>query len=150
MKHKLEQYAHRSAAEIQRFSDPRFVGQVVFVVIVLLVSWSGIKSIQTNYTLQKQIGALRQQNDLQELKNENLKLQNNYYNSAQYLELAARQNFPLAAPGEKEITVPDSVAATYVSSLPDDPKPDASSSKPAVQESNLQSWINFFLHRSQN
>jgi cell division protein FtsB len=150
MKNKLEQLTHRVAADLQRFSDPRFVGQIVFVIIVLLVSWSGIKSIQSNYSLQKQISALNQQNDLQRLKNENLKLQNNYYNSSQYLELSARQNFPLAAPGEKEIIVPDTVAASYASGLPD-PKPASSgTSAPEIQQSNIQSWVNFFLHRSSN
>src|SRR6266480_2531336 len=78
-----------------RLSDVRFVGQAVFVVIVLLISWSGVKTIQTNYGLQKQITALNQQNSLQKLRNENLALQNQYLNSNQYLELAARENFGL-------------------------------------------------------
>ncbi len=149
MKQKLEQLLHRLTADVQRFSDPRFIGQIVFVIIVLLVSWSGIKSIQTNYTLQKQIGGLRQQNDLQQLKNENQKLQNDYYNSNQYLELSARQNFGLAAPGEKEVIVPASVAASYVTNLPD-PATLATAAKPTIQSSNPQYWVNFFLHRNMN
>jgi len=40
---------------LNRFNDIRFVGQAIFVLIVLLISWSGVKSIQTNYNLQKQI-----------------------------------------------------------------------------------------------
>ena len=43
---------------VQRLSDLRFAGQVLFVIIVLLISWSGIKTIQTNYGLQKQISSL--------------------------------------------------------------------------------------------
>ncbi len=74
--------------------------------LVLLISWSGIKAIQTNYGLQKQISGLKQQNAVIRLQNENLALKNQYYNSDQYLELSARQNFGLAVPGEKEINRP--------------------------------------------
>ena len=148
MKTKIEHYVHQVTSFIQRFSDPSFVGQLVFVAIVLIVSWSGIKSIQSNYTLQKQIGALKQQNDVQQLENENVALQNNYYNSKQYLELSARQSFGLAAPGEKEVLVPESVAANYVTTLPDTPQSSATTTPTVVQPPNIQAWINFFLHRS--
>ncbi len=103
-------YKHMVLAIVNRLNDVRFVGQLLFLVIVLLISWSGVKVIQTNYSLQKQISVLKQQNKLQQLQNENLALQNQYYNSNQYLELSARQNFGLAAPGEKEIIVPRQVA----------------------------------------
>jgi cell division protein FtsB len=133
---------------LRRLNDPRFVGQLIFVVIVLLVSWSGVKSIQTNYGLQKQITALNQQNSLQQLQNDNLALQNQYYNSNQYLELSARQNFGLAAPGEKEVIVPASVAQAYTVNLPGTAAPDAGTKakQPAYQR-NFRSWVDFFLHR---
>jgi cell division protein FtsB len=147
MKQKFEHYAQLVSSYAHRLSDPRFVGQIVFVVIVLLVSYSGVKSIQSNYSLQKQIGSLRQQNELQQLQNENAALKNNYYNSKQYLELSARQNFGLASPGEKEILVPESVAATYVTGLPDAPQSSVIAEAPVIQQTNVQAWINFFLHR---
>ena len=129
-----------------KLTDLRFVGQVVFVVIVLLISWSGVKSIQTNYGLQKQITALKQQNELQQLKNENLNLQNEYYNTDQYLEVAARQNFGLAAPGETVLIVPKNVAlANTIDTTPDNNET-AIAKQPTYQR-NFQSWVNFFLHR---
>jgi len=131
---------------LQRLGDVRFIGQVVFVIIVLLTSWSGVKSIQTNYGLQKQISALKQQNELQKLQNDNLELQNQYFNSNQYLELAARQNFGLAKPGEKEILVPKNVALAYTVDLPSLTKDEKSKAKPVYQH-NFQSWVDFFLHR---
>src|SRR5579884_2384073 len=118
IKTRLQTYKDSLSGYLQRMSDVRFAGQLVFVVIVLLISWSGVKTIQSNYNLQKQITALKQQNDLQKLQNDNLALQNQYYNSNQYLELAARQNFGLAKPGEKEIVVPASVARAYTVNLP--------------------------------
>ncbi len=132
---------------IQRLSDLRFAGQVLFVIIVLLISWSGIKTIQTNYGLQKQISSLQQQNDIQKLENNNLELQNNYFNSNQYLELAARQNFGLAAPGEKEVIVPETVAMAYTVDLPSDKTDEATVKQPTYQK-NVNSWVDFLLNRS--
>ena len=117
------------------------------MVIVLLISWSGVKSIQTNYGLQKQIVALQQQNAVQQLENNNLLLQNQYYNSNQYLDLSARQNFGLANNGEKELLVPASVAMSYTVNVPTiSAPPQASAQQPAYQH-NVQQLINFFLHR---
>lgn len=142
-----KQYQHQALAFVRQLNDLRFAGQVVFVVIVLLISWSGIKSIQDNYGLQKQITALNQQNELQGLQNQNLKLQNEYYNSDQYLELAARQNFGLAAPGEKEIVVPVKVALNYTIDIPSDSDEAAAKAKQPTYQRNFESWVDFFLNR---
>ena len=132
---------------IWRLSDPRFMGQLLFVVVVLLISWSGIKTIQTNYNLQKQVTALKEQNSLQSLQNANLALDNQYFNSNQYLELSARQNFGLAAPGEKEILVPQSVAMAYTVNLPNPTPPVQAKAKLPAYQQNFESWVDFFLHR---
>lgn len=147
IKTQLENYKNVGVGYLQRMNDARFAGQAVFVVIVLMISWSGIKTIETNYTLQKQITALKEQNGLQQLQNGNLTLQNGYYNSSQYLELAARQNFGLAAPGEKEVVVPASVADSYTVALPTQVDPNAAAAKQPVYQRNFESWVNFFLHR---
>lgn len=140
-------YTAKITTFVRRLTDVGFVGQMLFVVIVLLISWSGIKTIQTNYGLQKQISALKQQNDLQKLQNSNLELKNEYYNSPQYLELAARQSFSLAAPGEKEVIVPREVAMAYTIDLPEPAKSDIASNKPPAYQRNIEAWRDFFLHR---
>ena len=132
---------------LHRLRDVRFAGQVLFVIIVLLVSWSGVKVIKLNYDLQKQIATAKQENEVQKLENSNLALQNEYYNSKQYLDLQARLNFGLANSGEKEMIVPKSVALSYVSNV------NVSSNEPSKiiipsLQNNIQSWINFFLHRN--
>ena len=143
---KIKQNAQIIYAYANRLRDVRFAGQVFFVVIVLLVSWSGIKAIDTNYSLEKQISTLQQQNVIQKLEDTNLQLQNQYYNSNQYLELSARQNFGLAASGETELIVPQNVALSYTA-----PEPKAPPTKPVSQlpfyERNFEAWVNFFLHR---
>ena len=141
------QYKEKALFYLQWLGDLRFAGQILFVVIVLMISWSGVKSIQTNYGLQKQISALKQQADLQKLQNDNLALQNQYLNSNQYLELSARQNFGLAAPGEKEIVVPANVALAYTVNLPTSAKADNTKAKQPAYQRNFESWVDFFLHR---
>jgi cell division protein FtsB len=140
---------------MSQLTDVRVLGMVVFAIIVLLVSWSGVRAIQTNYKLERQIAQLRQENEIQELKNDNQRLKNEYYKTPQYLELAARQNFGLAAPGEKELIVPKNVALAQVqgvkatkTSAPADVS-EAKKKLPFYQR-NVQAWINFFLNRGDN
>ena len=133
----------------QQLRDIRFLGFMVFGILVLLASWSGVNVIETNFTLQKQITQLDQQNQVQQLTNSNLKLQNEYYNTDTYLELTARQEFGKGAPGETLLLVPQSVALAHAKQLPDDTsktsKPNAST-QPKYQQ-NLDAWLNFFFHR---
>lgn len=144
IKHKLAIiYAGRA-----QLRDLRVVGQIIFGAVVLLITWSGVKSVQTNYSLQKQISQLGQQNQVQQLKNNNLSLDNQYYNSNQYLELSARQIFGLGQPGETELIVPQNVALGYLAKTL--PVHSSQPAKPIHQpffERNFQAWVDFFLHR---
>lgn len=140
----LSKYAQSFAV---RMRDPKFAGMMLFVVVVILISWSGVKSIQTNYELQKQIAGLEQQNDLQKLRNTNLDLENRYYNTNSYQDLQARLNFGLAAPGEKEIVVPKSVALNYTVDLPKESNATQPKDKQSGGQRNFEAWVSFFLHR---
>jgi len=151
MQEKIKQYQDKIESYIDQLQDVRVVGLLTFTVMVLLISWSGVRAIDTNYGLQKQISELEQQNQVAELSNNNLKLQNQYFNTDQYLELAARQNFGLALPGEKELIVPKSVAAAHAADVQNIEEAQAAQTKakqPAYQR-HFQEWMNFFLHRSQ-
>jgi len=147
MHDKIKYYRQWAFAFAHRLSDVRFLGQVIFGVLVLLVSWSGVKAIQTNYNLQKQISALQQQNTVQQLANNNQKLQNGYYNTNQYLELSARQNFSLANPGEKEILVPKNVALAHTVNASTTQQANGAAPKQAAYQQHIQAWLDFFLHR---
>lgn len=141
-----KQYIKQLTELVGRFRDIRFTGQVVFAAMLLLVSWSSIKTIQTNYVLQKQIATLRQQNAVAELETKNAALQNEYFKTDTYLELSARRNYGLAMPGETVMLVPRSVAYAYAPELQN---AENDTDKLAAKPSNFQSWINFFLNRPQ-
>lgn len=84
------------------------------------------------------------------LENQTIELQNKYFETDQYLELSARQNLGLAAPGEKILLVPKSVAMGYV-----DPDFVAEAAKEAEAQDadkpryrqNLEDWRDFLLGR---
>lgn len=132
----------------KQLQDVRVVGLIVFTVIALLVSWSTISAIQTNYTLQKRISAIEQQNAVLELENNNQKLANQYYNSNQFLELAARRQFGKAAPNEKLVLVPKAVALAYtIDTDQAEKKTQASPAQASTFQRNFQAWMDFFQHR---
>lgn len=136
--------------KLKQFRDVRAIGLLVFLAVALMVTWSGAKVIQRNYELQKQIAQLRQENEVRELENNNLRLQNQYFNTEQYLDLKARQNFGKGLPGETLILVPREVALSYVTKPPVKPEaPSPESQRPAYQR-NFQAWVDFFLHRQGN
>lgn len=134
---------------LRQIRDVRVAGLVVFGVLALLVSWSGVNVIQTNYDLQKQISKLEQQKQVQELENNNLRLRNEYYNTDQYLELAARRQFGKAAPGEKLLLVPKSVALAHTTDLPAPEKQATQKPQPhkPTYQKNFEAWLDFFFHR---
>jgi cell division protein FtsB len=145
---KIKNYKKVSASHLAQLRDLRVVGLLLFLVIVLLVSWSGVKAIETNYGLQKQISGLRQENRVRKLANENIKLENEYFNTSQYLEIAARHDFGLAAKGETVLNVPRQVALSYTVDLspPEKTEEHPAAKQPAYQR-NFQAWMDFLLHR---
>ncbi len=132
---------------ILRFQDIRFTGQVIFVFIILLISWSGVKAIQLNYGLQQQILKLNEQIKIQKLVNQNISYQNQYYSSKQYLELSARQNFGLGNSGETEVIIPENVALSYTVPLPSTTSTTQRTNNLSSWDRNLRNWFDFFLHK---
>ncbi len=135
-------------AFIGQFRDVRAIGLVLFLAVALMVSWSGAKVIQTNYELQKQISQLEQEIQIQQLSNQNLKLQNQYFQTDQYLELQARKDFGLGAAGEKQLIVPREVAQKYVAKLEAAEAPTVVEVRQPAYQRNFQAWVDFFMHRT--
>jgi cell division protein FtsB len=145
---KIKDYYLKTREHVSQLRDIRVVGLLLFLFVVLMVSWSGVKVINTNYELQRQIAQLEQENELQRLANENLKLQNRYFDTPQYLELAARESFGLAAPGETVFIVPRAVALKYTVDLPHEVQKQAAEDKRPAYQRNFQAWMDFFFHRN--
>lgn len=134
-------------AAYKQLQDVRVLGLLGFGVIAVMVSWSTISAIQTNYGLQKQIAAMQQQTAVDQLENTNLALSNQYYSTNQFLELAARQHFGKAAPGETVLLVPKSVALAHTVETPSTLAKAEPKAHTSGFQDNFEAWMNFFLHR---
>ena len=147
MINKIKKYTNDP--RIKQLQDVRVVGLLIFGVVALLVTWSSLGAIEQNYNLEKEVSQLQQQVKVQQLENNNLALQNQYYNSNEYLELQSRLLLGKAAPGEKEIIVPDSVALSNSVDVSNQTNLTATTTptQPFYQR-NFQAWMNFFFHRS--
>lgn len=146
MFNKIQNSLNSKAAK--QLFDVRNIGLYIFGIVVLAIAWSGAKTVQSNFELQKRISTLQQQNTVLSLENQNTQLQNQYYKTSQYLELSARQNLGLAAPGESVLLVPQATAMRYIDpsigqSTNDSKKID--NRKSYVK--NLESWRDFLLGR---
>lgn len=139
-----------TSKKTRQLLDVRNIGLYIFGLVVLAIAWSGAKTVQSNYQLQKQINNLKQQNEVLSLQNDNSALQNEFYKTNEYLDLSARRNLGLAAPGEQVMVIPKSVAMKYVNpslaSKPASPGEPAPDNRPSYIK-NLEAWRDFLLGR---
>lgn len=150
MLEKIKTYAKLPA--VKSLSDVRTLGMLAFGIISLLVTWSSIRVVQSNYDLQKQISKMQQQNDVQQLANTNQSLKNEYFKTDAYLELAARRHFNKALPGEKLVIVPKDVSLAHSIEVP---KPsltnqavaDTVKASGSSFQRNFNAWLDFLFHR---
>ena len=144
----LKPWAIKAATYAKQMRDIRLLGLNLFVAIALLVTWNSVGVIQANYELQQDLSRLQQENEIRALENETLRLRNEYYQTDQYLELAARKQFSKAAAGETLVLVPDEVALRYSHEpLPNPEASLATSTKPKYQQ-NFEAWMEFFFRRN--
>lgn len=134
---------------VQELKDVRVLGLIVFGFIVLLVSWSGVRVIETNYKLQQQIARMEEETKLQDLENANKKLENEYFRTDYYLELQARKQFGKASSGETVLTVPEGVAmANTIDHSRDKDKAEGKNTDKPFYQKNFEAWMSFFFHRN--
>lgn len=139
---------------LKLLSDVRIIGLLAFFAVILLVAFSSVKILQTNYELQKKENELKQVNEIKKLENENLKLKNVFFESDEYLELTARRQFNKALPGEELYIIPESVAMRKVKDTPkvstqEEEIKQKEEKKPEYQR-NIEAWRDFLLHKTGN
>ena len=138
-------------AKKYQLQDPQTWGLIVLAIIAATVTWSGAKSIQQNFELQKKVVVLQEQNKVQKLQNETQKLRNEYYKTDEFKELSARRIFGKAAPGERVYIVPKDVAMAKVSPTQNTQTQQSKPKNPVtlpVYQQNVQDWLDFFFHRT--
>ena len=114
---------------------------VVGVALLLAASWAwgSVGLMQRNYGLQRDVDGQKRQAEVLELEVANMRYQQNYYNSDEYKDLAARQHLGLASAGEKVLILPPNTEAAKRDEAP------AVQAAEAIPPSNFEQWIDFLL-----
>ncbi|HXH27138.1 MAG TPA: hypothetical protein VNG90_04525 [Candidatus Acidoferrum sp.] len=118
---------------------------VLFVALLITANWvwGTVVALQNNFLLQEQVDTLIQQNSYYALQNQTLQLQQNYYKTNEYVELAARTWLGKASPGEKVLILPPN---TVSDTVPDSTKP---TTTPLAKRSNFEQWMYFLFGKNQ-
>ena len=116
---------------------------VIAVAFIIAASWvwGSLGVMQRNYDLQKDLDYKKRELQLAELQASNLELEGRYYKTAEYQELAAREDLGLVIPGEAVLILPpNSQAAKDV-----DKVVTVQSVDTGQQVSNIAQWMNFLF-----
>lgn len=119
------------------------VNNVVILVAFLIATsfvWGSLSAMQSNYTLQREVDLKKQQLEIAKLETENLELQQQYYTTAEYQELALRDRAGLAFPGERQLILPPNSQKAI-----DADKPAVIAARTPASTTNLEQWVNFLF-----
>lgn len=114
------------------------------LLIALSWSWGTVSTLQKNFQLQQEVDSMQQEVELADLQNQNLKFQQNYLRSNEFLELTAREKLGKAAKGEKLVILPDS------SGMKDQATVAKTPARAVKEPDNFSQWMQFFFGRKQN
>jgi cell division protein FtsB len=111
------------------------------LVIAGALVWNTVVAMQKNYRLQQKYNRLQAEVELQEIENQNLKYQIAYLKTDEFLDLAARDKFNKASPGEKLVYLPGSGESRRQAVAT--PKNDKKEVRRSGWRGNLDSWLDF-------
>ena len=114
----------------------------IIVGVCMAWTWGSISALSRNWSLAQELLERQREKMRLELEVETLELENEYYLSAEYQELAARRYHSKQLPGETMIYLPaNSVAAKTKHQASTD-----ANSTPSIEEkSNFQQWLAFLF-----
>lgn len=121
---------------------------VIIIALMIAVGWAwgSLSVMQRNYTLQKELDDKSRQLVLAQLDTDNAKLEQRYYKTNEYKELAVRERLGLGLPGESVLILPPNSQSVKDA--------DKKISDPVIETetiSNFNQWMNFlFGHNSKN
>ena len=114
---------------------------ILFIAIILCLcwTWSAISSMSRNWELEKRLATRRSELSLLKLEVETLELENEYYETEEYQELAARHQQGKKLPGETVVALPantNSAKNKHVAAI-EEPTEDT--------RSNFDQWMAFLF-----
>jgi len=116
---------------------------VILVAFVIAANWvwGSLGVMQKNFTLQKELDDKSRQLIVAQLDNGNAQLEQRYYKTDEYKELAVRERLGLVTPGESVLILPSNSQAVI-----DADKAAQTTTTPQLPPtSNFKQWMNFLL-----
>jgi len=120
----------------QRFFSSQRLLALVFLVVLVAVSWPLFKTLTQNRAIDKEIAALQKQNETYQYKSEELKELVDYLQSSDSLEERARLNRGLKKPNETVVVV----------NIPDTPPKNTEVEVADTRTANWNRWLAYFFH----
>ena len=108
---------------------------VVSVIVALAWIWGSISSMERNYSLQRQLELKTREKLIAEIQYKTLEFENQYLQSEEYQELAARENLGLVAKGESVLILADYPAE----------EAEKITTETGEKDSNFTQWMNFIF-----
>lgn len=115
---------------------------IVALILCFSFTWGAISSMSRNWSLAAEVASREREKALLELEVETLELENAYYLSEEYQELAARKYQGKKLPGETMIYLPpnsESAKQKHVSDA------EAEVALPTNEMSNFEQWTKFLF-----
>ena len=111
---------------------------VVSVIVALAWIWGSISSMERNYSLQRQLELKTREKLIAEIQYKTLEFENQYLQSEEYQELAARENLGLVAQGESVLILADYPAE----------EAEKITTETGEKDSNFTQWMNFIFGKN--
>jgi len=126
------------------YHDYLTINNAVIVVAFMIAAgwiWGSLNVMQRNYTLQKELDDKSRQLLIAQLDTENAKLEQRYYQTDEYKELAVRERLGLVTPGESVLILPPNSEEAKDA----DKTRTVVSSAQETTISNFRQWMNFLF-----
>ena len=121
------------------FTHDRLFFIVVFALCFIFIV-GAISAMTRNYKLEREINEKNRALNILELEIETARLENDYYSSAEYQELAVKHSTNKVSPGEKLVFLP-----VFEKKVEDESVLTVSEEKSEDSASNLKDWLTFLL-----
>lgn len=137
---KIRKSRYRLKHEILVFDN---IILILALVLCFSFTWGAISSMSRNWSLAQELANRERNKALLELEVETLELENVYYLSEEYQELAARKYQGKMLPGETMIYLPDNTIQAKVKHQGQNPEVATANINEAM--SNFQQWMAFLF-----
>lgn len=140
LKTKLRKSHYRLKHEILVFDN---IILIIALIFCFIFTWGAISSMSRNWSLAEEVVDRQREKALLELEVETLELENTYYQSDEYQELAARKYRGKLLPGETMVFLPDNSAVAKSKHSAEPVEQEVAQA--SEERSNFEQWMTFLF-----